>query len=207
MQILHIDSSITLENSVSRQLSYEVVKKLTETGKYERVIYRDVVKDEIHHLTGNIAAGFRTVPGGVTTAEYASEYALSESLITEFLASDVIVIGAPMYNFSVSSQLKAWLDRLAQPGKTFHYTSQGPVGLTTGKTVVVVSARGGFYYNTPLLEMDFQERYLRNFFGFLGITHVEFIRVEGASKGADIKQRELSQTLRTIPTLIDNIIN
>lgn len=207
MQILHIDSSITLENSISRQLSYEVVSKLTDTGQYERVIYRDVVKDEIHHLTADIAAEFRAVSGGVTTAENASEYALSESLITEFLASDIIVIGAPMYNFSVSSQLKAWLDRIAQPGKTFQYTSNGPVGLATDKTVVVVSARGGFYYNNPLMEMDFQERYLRNFFSFLGITRVEFIRVEGVSKGEDIKQRELSRALNSIPSLIESVIN
>lgn len=205
MQILHIDSSITLENSVSRQLSYEVVKALTENGQCENIIYRDLVKDEIPHLTGDIAAGFRAVSGAATTPELATEYALSEKIVNEFLTSDMIVIGAPMYNFTVASQLKAWLDRLAQPGKTFHYTANGPVGLATGKTVVVASARGGFYHNTPLSEMDFQEHYLRHFFAFLGITQVKFIRVEGASKGENIKQQEILQALNAIPQLIGTI--
>lgn len=207
MKILHIDSSIASENSVSRQLSYAVVKALTETGQCENIIYRDVVKDEIHHLTGDIAAGFRAVPGGEAVPEWANEYALSDRLVSEFLSSDVIVIGAPMYNFTVASQLKAWLDRIAQPGKTFHYTASGPVGLAAGKTVVIVSARGGFYHNTPLTEMDFQEQYLRNFFAFLGITRMGFIRAEGVSKGEDIKQREITRALNTIPQLINNIIN
>ncbi len=205
MQILHIDSSITLENSVSRQLSYEVVKALTENGQCENIIYRDLVKDEIPHLTGDIAAGFRAVSGAVTTPELATEYALSEKIVNEFLTSDMIVIGAPMYNFTVASQLKAWLDRLAQPDKTFNYTANGPVGLATDKTVVVASARGGFYHNTPLSEMDFQEHYLRHFFAFLGITQVEFIRVEGASKGENIKQQEILRALNAIPQLIDSI--
>ncbi|AUV01235.1 NAD(P)H-dependent oxidoreductase [Phytobacter ursingii] len=205
MKILHVDSGITLENSVSRQLSYEVVKALTEKGQCENIIYRDLVKDEIPHLTGDIAAGFRAVSDAVTTPELATEYDLSEKIVNEFLTSDIIVIGAPMYNFTVASQLKAWLDRLAQPGKTFHYTAHGPVGLATGKTVIVASARGGFYHNTPLSEMDFQEHYLRHFFAFLGITQVKCIRVEGASKGENIKQQEIVRALDTIPQLIDSI--
>ena len=206
MKILHIDSSIAQERSVTRLLSHEVVRQMTETGRYESVVYRDVVKDEIRHLTGNIAAGFRPVPGGDSTGEaLTQEHQISDKLIEEFLASDTIVIGAPMYNFSVPSQLKAWLDRLAQPGKTFSYTPQGPVGLAGGKTVIVVSARGGFYANTPLVEMDFQERYLRNFFAFLGISHVEFIRAEGTSKGDEIKQHEIADALVSIPHFLSNI--
>lgn len=206
MKILHIDSSIAQERSVTRQLSHEVVRQMTQTGRYESVVYRDVVKDEIRHLTGNIAAGFRPVPDGASAGEdLTREQQLSDKLVEEFLASDTLIIGAPMYNFSVSSQLKAWLDRLAQPGKTFRYTAQGPVGLAGGKTVIVVSARGGFYANTPLVEMDFQERYLRNFFAFLGITHVEFIRAEGISKGEEVKQREIASALASIPHILNDI--
>lgn len=144
MNLLHIDSSITRTFSITRQLSREVVNQLTETGVFKQVTYRDLVKDEIGHLTGEIAAGFRPVPGSPSVStEQAAEYQVSNTLIKEFLESDVIVIGAPMYNFSVSSQLKAWIDRIAQPGKTFSYTANGPVGLAGGKKVIIVSARGG----------------------------------------------------------------
>jgi len=206
MQILHIDSSINQEHSVTRQLSQEVVRQLTETGRYDSVVYRDVVKDAIHHLTAPVAAGFRPVPGKEVGGEaLANEHQISRQVVDEFLASDTLVIGAPMYNFSVSSQLKAWLDRLAQPGKTFSYTAQGPVGLAGGKTVIIVSARGGFYFNTPLLEMDFQERYLRQFFAFLGIAQVEFIRAEGISKGEDVKQHEIAAAFTTIPLILNSL--
>jgi FMN-dependent NADH-azoreductase len=107
MQILHIDSSITLENSVSRQLSYEVVKALTENGQCENIIYRDLVKDEIPHLTGDIAAGFRAVSGAATTPELATEYALSEKIVNEFLTSDMIVIGAPMQTVAFLSVVRS----------------------------------------------------------------------------------------------------
>lgn len=207
MKILHIDSSMTQELSVTRQLSSEIVKKLTETGQYNSVIYRDVVEDEIGHLTGDIAAGFRPVPGNHSaSAELTNEYQRSEILVTEFQDSDVIVIGAPMYNFSVSSQLKAWLDRIAQPGKTFSYTASGPVGLAGGKKVIIASARGGFYHHTPLEEMDFQEPYLRKFLSFLGINHVEFIRVEGASKSEDVKQQEISRAIASISQVVDDLV-
>lgn len=208
MKILHLDSSITREFSITRQLSSLVVKKLAETSQLNSVIYRDLVSDEIAHLTGDIAAGFRPVPGSPSATEkLAGEYQLSNILINEFMASEVIVIGAPMYNFSVSSQLKAWMDRIAQPGKTFSYTAQGPVGLAGGKKIIIVSARGGFYHHTALEQMDFQELYLRKFLAFLGINQVAFIRAEGASKGEDIKQQEISRAVASIPQVIDNILN
>lgn len=208
MKILHLDSSITHEFSVTRQLSQEVVKKLTEAGQFECVIYRDLVKDEIAHLTGDIAAGFRPVAGSSSVSEKtASEHQISNILIGEFMESDIIVIGAPMYNFSVSSQLKAWMDRIAQPGKTFNYTAQGPVGLAGGKKVIIVSARGGFYHDTPLEIMDFQELYLRNFLAFLGISNVVIIRAEGASKGEDVKNKEILRAAASIPESINSILN
>lgn len=205
MKILHLDSSINHEFSVTRQLTAEIVKTLMATGQEHQLIYRDLVKDEIRHLTGEIAAGFRAVPvTPAATAQLTAERQLSDVLVTEFLDSEVIVIGAPMYNFSVSSQLKAWLDRVAQPGKTFSYTPTGPVGLAGGKKVIIASARGGFYAGTGLEDMDFQEQFLRKFLAFLGITYVECVRAEGASKGEEVKLREISRALSSIPQVINS---
>lgn len=206
MKILHIDSSINNEFSVTRQLTAEIVKQLMATDQGHQLTYRDLVKDEISHLTGDIAAGFRPVAGlPVATARLESERKLSDVLVSEFLESEVIVIGAPMYNFSVSSQLKAWIDRIAQPGKTFSYTPAGPVGLAGDKKAIIASARGGFYAGTALEEMDFQEQFLFKFLGFLGISRVEFVRAEGASKGEEVKLREVSRAFSLIPQAIDTV--
>lgn len=206
MKILHIDSSINNEFSVTRQLTAEIVKQLIVTGQGHQLTYRDLVKNEISHLTGDIAAGFRPVASlPVATVRLESERKLSDALVSEFLDSEVIVIGAPMYNFSVSSQLKAWMDRIVQPGKTFSYTPAGPVGLAGGKKVIIASARGGFYAGTALEGMDFQEQFLCKFLGFLGISHVEFVRAEGASKGEEVKLREVSRALSLIPQAINAV--
>lgn len=206
MKILHLDSSINHESSVTRRLSAEIVQQLLATGQEHQLTYRDLVKDEISHLTAEIASGFRPVAGRqAVTARLESERQLSDALVSEFLDSEMIVIGAPMYNFSVSSQLKAWMDRIAQPGKTFSYTQTGPVGLAGDKKVVIASARGGFYAGTALEEMDFQEQFLRKFLGFLGISRVEFIRAEGASKGEEVKLREISHALSSIPQVINAV--
>jgi FMN-dependent NADH-azoreductase len=113
------------------------------------------------------------------------DVALNDALIEEFLAADIVVIGAPMYNFSVPSQLKAWIDRVAVPGKTFSYTESGPQGLATGKKVFVASARGGVYSEGPAAAADFQEPFLRQVFAFFGIDDVTFIRAEGVAYGPD----------------------
>ncbi|MCI4188334.1 FMN-dependent NADH-azoreductase [Dickeya dianthicola] len=205
MNILQIDSSILDGGSVTRQISAEVIEKLIKHYPDATLSYRDVVKHEIRHLTGAIAAGFRQIASASVDSSTLQEHRVSEQLVSEFLANDVIVIGAPMYNFSVSSQLKAWLDRISQAGKTFKYTEKGPVGLSGGRTVIVVSARGGFYTEQPFAGMDFQERYLQAFFGFLGITDVYFIRAEGASKGDEIKNREIQNARASIQTVIDSL--
>ncbi|MCT7321977.1 FMN-dependent NADH-azoreductase [Klebsiella quasipneumoniae] len=206
MKILHLDSSINHEFSVTRQLSAEIVRQLVATGQEHQLTYRDLVKDEISHLTGEIASGFRSVSERpIATPLLASEQQISDALVSEFLESEMIVVGAPMYNFSVSSQLKAWMDRIAQPWKTFSYTPAGPVGLAGGKKVIIASARGGFYAGTGLEDMDFQEQFLRKFLGFLGISCVEFVRAEGVSKGEDVKLREISRALSLIPQAINAI--
>ncbi|MCQ4161378.1 NAD(P)H-dependent oxidoreductase [Roseomonas sp. GC11] len=192
MKILHLDSSILGGNSLTRDLSAAVVADLRARDPEAEVAYRDLVAEEIRHLDGAIAAGFRPTGGGGFDAATLQEHQLSEALVAQFLASDVLVIGAPMYNFSVPSQLKAWLDRIAQAGRTFRYTEKGPVGLSGGRSVIIVSGRGGFYAGGgPLAALDFQEAYLRAFFGFLGITDIRVVRAEGASKGEAIRAQGL----------------
>ena len=198
MKILHIDSSILGNASLTRELSAAVIDEIRTRHPAAEVTRRDVVANEIRHLDGAIAAGFR--PTGVGDFDDATlmEYRVSETLVTEFLASDVLVIGAPMYNFSVPSQLKAWMDRIAQAGRTFKYTDKGPVGLAGGKQIIVVSARGGVYADGPLARMDFQESYLRAYFGFLGITDVHVVRAEGASKGETVRAEGLRRAKAAI---------
>ena len=193
MHILHLDSSILGDASASRVLSSAIVKRLLDERPSAQVAYRDLGKEEIPHLSGEIASGFRA-PGSVqvTDSTVLFEHARSEALVGEFLASEIIVIGAPMYNFSVSSQLKAWLDRVAQPGKTFRYTPEGPVGLSGGRRVIVASTRGGQYSAGAASAMDFQESYLKVFFSFLGITDVQFVRAELLSRGPDLRERSLA---------------
>ncbi|PRX27319.1 FMN-dependent NADH-azoreductase [Paraburkholderia sp. BL18I3N2] len=191
MQILHLDSSILGDTSASRGLSATIVDALLFDEPDAVVVYRDLAVDAIPHLDGPIAAGFRGTGSAGFDVLTLAEHARSANLVDELLASDVIVIGAPMYNFSVPSQLKAWIDRIAQPGRTFRYTENGPVGLTIGKRVIVASTRGGMYSSGPAAETDFQEAYLRAVFGFLGINDVRFVRAERMTKGADARKESL----------------
>lgn len=193
MNILHLDSSIAAQASASHQLSLQIVDGLTHQHPAAQVRYRDLVAEPVPHLTGAIAAGFRgTTPAGEGDATVASEHARSEALVREFLDSQLIVIGVPMYNFSVPSQLKAWMDRIAQPGRTFRYTAEGPVGLAGGRRVVLASTRGGMYSVGNAAGMDFQEAYLRAYFGFLGITDVHVVRAERLTKGAELREQSLT---------------
>jgi FMN-dependent NADH-azoreductase len=122
--------------------------------------------------------------------------------VQEFLDADVVVIGAPMYNFTISSQLKAWIDRVSVAGKTFRYTEQGAEGLAGGRTVIIASTRGGLYgAETPAAAADFQEPYLRCVFGFLGVSDLRFVRAEGLAYGPDARQAALDAALASAPAL------
>jgi len=203
MQILHLDSSLLTDASASRRLSHTIVQALVGARPDAHVHYRDLVADPVPHLTGDVAAGFRS-PGGSAdvSAATAAEHARSEALVAEFLNSDVIVIGAPMYNFSVASQLKAWLDRIAQPGRSFRYTAEGPVGLAGGRRVIVASTRGGMYSLGAASGMDFQESYLQAFFGFLGIADVQFVRAERLTKGAELREQSILEATTRVPAVV-----
>ena len=197
MQLLHIDSAITGEQSVSRELTARTVAAWKASHPGTSVQYLDLAKDAPSHLSAD-SLGFRTGQAAETEVQR-QENALSEALVSQFLAADVIVIGAPLYNFSVPSQLKAWIDRIAQAGRTFKYTDKGPVGLAGGKTVIVVVSRGGIYSTSEGgRAMEHQEGYLRTVFGFMGITDVRFVRAEGVAMGSDAKGQALANAERDV---------
>ena len=177
MKLLHIDSSILGEASASRELSAAIVARQKRQAPWTEVTYRDLAAAPLPHLSADSLAGAD-----------AAEAADAAAAMDEFLAADVVVIGAPMYNFHIPSQLKAWIDRISVRGKTFRYTENGPVGLAGGKKVIVAGTYGGFHPNGGA--SNFIEPYLRFVFGFWGITDVEFVTAEGLAVSPD--QREAS---------------
>jgi len=205
MKLLHIDSSVLAANSVSRQLTARLVEQWQAAHPGTVVEYLDLAEDAPSHLSME-SLGFWLGPDaeGLTPVQQ-QENAISERLVSQFLAADVVVVGAPMYNFSVPSQLKAWIDRVAQVGRTFKYTETGPQGLAGGKTVIVASTRGGVYSRNPALaSLDHQESYLKTVFGFLGVTDVRFVRAEGVAMGEAAKKEALDAAVVTIDALAAN---
>jgi len=182
MNLLHIDASVLGDNSVSRQLSAAVVARFNETIENLDVTYRDLDRNPIPHLSSGSLAQ-------VDAAE-------AEAVMQQFLAADVIVIGAPMYNFSIPSTLKAWIDRVAVAGRTFKYTENGPVGLAGGKRLIIASSRGGIYTDSPA---DFQEPFLRQVFAFMGIDNVEFVRAEGIAYSPTHREEAIAAALASLP--------
>ena len=189
MKLLHIDSSILGDNSASRQLSRQVVDAWQAAEPSAVVTYRDLAADAISHFASTtlVAAG--------TTAELRDaaqqhEAELSAQTLAEFLAADAVVIAAPMYNFTIPTQLKAWIDRIAVAGQTFRYTEAGPEGLCGGKKVVIVSTSGGLHHGQATGVAH--EEYLKVLFGFIGITDIEFVRAHGLAYGDEVRSKAMS---------------
>jgi FMN-dependent NADH-azoreductase len=202
MKLLHIDSSILSANSVSRQLTKDTVTQWVSTHPGTTVEYLDLAVSTPSHLSAE-SLGFRMPAGAADLTDgQKRENAISEALVSQFLAADVIVVGAPLYNFSIPSQLKAWIDRIAQVGRTFKYTETGPQGLAGGKTVIVASTRGGVYSTSEGgRAMEHQESYLQTVFGFLGITDVRFVRAEGVAMGEVKKAEAMTEAANSIAKL------
>jgi FMN-dependent NADH-azoreductase len=192
MKLLHIDSSILGDNSVTRVLTQRIVTEWQASHAGTSVEHLDLAVNAPTHLSAD-SLGFRLPAGSTDLSDVQRrENAVSEALVSQFLAADVVVIGAPMYNFAIPTQLKGWIDRIAQAGRTFKYTEKGPVGLAGGKTVIVAVGRGGVYSNSEGgRAMEHQESYLAVLFGFLGVTDVRFVRAEGIAMGADAKAKAL----------------
>ncbi|MGN6286978.1 MAG: FMN-dependent NADH-azoreductase [Afipia sp.] len=200
MKLLHIDASILGGNSVSRQLSAAAVEHLRQTNPEIDVIYRDITATPLAHLTGaHLAAAQGATPEASGVRE---DVAASQAVLDEFLAADVVVIGAPMYNFTIPSQLKAWIDRILVAGKTFKYTDKGVNGLAAGKRVIVAISRGGFYgADTPSAAGEHLETYLRWVFGFIGIHDPEIIVAEGIQVSPEQRERAMADALRAATSL------
>ena len=201
MQLLHIDSSINGNNSASRKLTAQIVDAWKAKHEGTQVSYLDLVADAPNHFTAAAMAP-RTGQSEGLSAEQVAENAVSERLVQQFLAADVVVIGAPFYNFSIPTQLKAWIDRIAQPGRTFRYTANGPEGLAKGKTVIVASSRGGMYSTSAAAEaMEHQESYLKVVLGFFGITDVRIVRAEGLGMGPDAVAAAFASATKDVQTV------
>ena len=200
MKLLHIDSSILGAGSVSRTLSAEIVENRRRHAPDLEITYRDLAVDPVDHLSGaHLAVAHGASPESETLA---ADIASGTAALQEFLAADIVVIGAPMYNFGVPSQLKAWIDRLAIAGVTFRYTETGPVGLCAGKTVIIASSRGGYYgAETTRAALDHQENYLRNVFALLGITDVSIVRAEGIGLGDEVRNAAIEAAKKDVAAL------
>lgn len=188
MKLLHIDSSVLAGHSVSRTLTAAIVANWRENIPGLEVTYRDLDAQPLPHLTQTIVSG-----------SDAAAVEAGEQILQEFLAADVIVIGAPMYNFSIPSTLKAWIDRIAVAGRTFRYTETGPEGLAKGKKVIIASSRGGLHAGAP---SDFQEPYLGFILGFMGIDDVEVIRAEGVNLSEQHRRQAIESALASVPTAV-----
>jgi FMN-dependent NADH-azoreductase len=192
--ILQINSAARSQGANSTLLVNELTEKLQQSNPGARVVVRNLQAEPLPHLDDAVLGAFFT-PADQRTAEQAAIAARSDALIAELQAADIVVIGAPMYNFGVSSQLKTYFDFIARAGVTFQYTANGPEGLVKGKKVYVVSARGGKYLGTP---GDSQTPYLNTFLGFLGMTDVNFIYAEGLNMGADAAEAALAAAREAI---------
>jgi FMN-dependent NADH-azoreductase len=198
MKLLHVDSSILGQGSVSRDLSADVVAAFR--GRYSglAVTRLDLAATPIGHLT---AAHLAAAQGAPIDDALKSDVAMGQVALQEFLTADIVVIGAPMYNFSVPSQLKAWIDRISIAGKTFRYGEHGPEGLCA-KKLVIVSSRGGVYSEgSPAAFFDHQESYLKAAFGFLGIADITFIRAEGVMMGSEARSVALASAKKETAAL------
>ena len=198
--ILHIDSSILGGYSVSRTLTAEIVAKQEALHPGARVIRRDLVVDAAMHLSDAHLAVFQG--GEVGNPALGQDLATGGAYIDDLFAADIIVIGAPMYNFTIPTQLKGWIDRVCVAGRTFQYGANGPEGLVKGKKVFLASARGGVYSaGSPAAGLDHQETYLRGVLGFIGLTDLTIIRAEGLAMGEDAKAAAISAAKAQIQAL------
>jgi len=180
--ILIVDSAATGDSSVSRRLTGELEKALSGRGPV-RIVRRDVGAVPVPHLTAETTPAIRGAPAETGAAREA--LALSDELIAELKSADLVVIGAPMYNFGMASTLKAWFDHVLRAGITFRYSEAGPEGLVRGKKAIVIESRAGLYSSGPSAPMDSQEPHLRTLLAFMGLDDVAFVRAERLAFGPE----------------------
>jgi FMN-dependent NADH-azoreductase len=197
--ILAVDSSVSGESSVSRQLVDETLAQLLRANPAATVTRRDLGQRPVPHLTTETVAGVRDTP---TSASEHGARSLSDELIAELRSADVLAIGTPMYNFGVPTALRAWFDHIIRAGETFSYSDAGPQGLIVGVRAIVLESRGGFYSEGPAQATDFQEPYLRHLLGFIGITEVSFVRAERIGFGPEARRAAIEGAVAQIAEVL-----
>jgi FMN-dependent NADH-azoreductase len=201
MKLLHLDSSILGAASVTRTLTGAIVATLRATDPHLDVVYRDLAAAPLPHLALNDLPTDHPIVAAMGDAA-PRRNAGGDAIVDEFLASDIVVIGVPMYNFTVPSHLKAWVDRVVVRGKTFRYGAQGPEGLAGGKRVIIALARGGMYSaGSPAAGMEHAESYLRAVFAVIGISQPEIVIAEGLNMGPDARAKAVDAALATVAVL------
>ena len=200
-KILYVNSSVRHTGSISRQMSGEFITKLKAADPASTVVERDLTAHPVPHLTEQMMGAYFT-PAEQRSAAQNETIKVSDNLVAEVMTADIVVIAAPMYNFSVSSTLKAWIDHIARAGLTFKYGANGPEGMVKGKKFYIFTSRGGVYSEGPAKVMDFHETYLRAVLGFLGITDITFVHSEGLAMGEDAVNTALAGSRAAIDGLI-----
>jgi len=203
MNILHISSSSRGDASYSNRVSARVLDELRSRNPGATVTVRNLAHDPLPHIDDDFVAATRA-PGGPQTERQRALLAQSDALVDELLGADVVVIGAPMINFTIPSNLKTWIDNVARAGRTFSYSEAGPKGLVTGKQVIVVAARGGVY-SEATKALDFQLPYLKSVLGFLGMTDVEVLEVEGTAFGPEAAEKAVAAAAAKMRTRCDQV--
>lgn len=183
--VLNVETSPLGDYSVSRKLSAKIIAEIKSKHTDTQIVMRDLTTFTLPHLDGLTVGAYFTPPEKRNEAQIEA-LKLSDELVDELFAADIVVIGAPMWNFGIPSSLKAWIDHVARAGRTFKYGANGPESLLpAGKKVFIASSRGGVYSEGPMAAMDHQESYLKTVLGFIGLHDVTFIRAEGVGKGED----------------------
>lgn len=195
MKLLHLDSSILGDHSASRQLSQSVVQAWQAIETDGQVTYHDLANDALGHFSAASLAAAGT-PSEARNAAQQADVDLNEATLQAFLTADVVVIGAPMYNFTIPSQLKAWIDRVAVAGRTFRYSETGPEGLCGGKKVIIVSTAGGLHVGQPTSVGH--EDLLKVLFGFIGVTDLQFVFAHGLAYGDEPRANAMASARKYI---------
>ena len=204
MIVLHIDSSPRGVDSVSRYLTRQIVNRLKAVEPTLDVVQYDLGDRPLPHLSSDAIGALRRAE--LATAEQRELGALSDRMIDELQRADLIVIGSPMHNFGITSQLKAWFDTIIRAGKTFNYGEQGPEGLLKDKRAIVVETRGGVYTTGPAASFNHQEPHLKTLLGFIGISDVQFIHAEGLDMGPQSRANGLAHAVSAIEQMLDGCV-
>lgn len=200
MKVLHLDSSILGNHSVSRELTQAVVDAYRNGGEQVDVIYRDLGTEPLPHISPDLLAPRGTPVEQMSDAQR-RDNEISDLLIDELKTADVVVIGAPLYNFTVPSGLKAWIDRIAVAGKTFSYGANGPIGLVPNKKAVIVATAGGIHSQSPVTHMH--DGYVKTVLNFVGVQDVEVVRAEGLNMGPELREKALEAARAQIAELTE----